>query len=238
MMWLRCWLLALMMLAVHGSAQAMQHPNIVIMLTDDQRWDAVGVVQRALGDRGRFAWMRTATPNMDRLAAEGFRFRNAFVVSAICSPSRAAFLTGRYNHLNGVANNHTPFPVTNVTYATLLRRAGYRTGYFGKWHMGSQRERPGFDQHASYLGQGRYFDAPFLVNGVETRTTGWIDDVSTAYAVDFIRQSATQAVPDGSRLQVPPHAPGTAAAAEQPLRLDEPGPGDERDQLCALRPIA
>jgi arylsulfatase A-like enzyme len=94
--------------AVCGGAETARRPNIVVMLTDDQRWDAVGVVQRALGERGRFPWLRAATPNMDRIAAEGFRFRNAFTVSALCSPSRAAFLTGRYNHLNGVANNRTP----------------------------------------------------------------------------------------------------------------------------------
>ncbi|HEX6014198.1 MAG TPA: sulfatase-like hydrolase/transferase, partial [Geminicoccaceae bacterium] len=182
--------MALGAFAVCGGAETARRPNIVVMLTDDQRWDAVGVVQRALGERGRFPWLRAATPNMDRIAAEGFRFRNAFTVSALCSPSRAAFLTGRYNHLNGVANNRTPFPLASVTYATLLRAAGYRTGYFGKWHMGTQRERPGFDRHASYLNQGRYFDAPFLVDGVPTSTTGWVDDVSTAYAADFIRRNA------------------------------------------------
>ena len=63
---------------------------------------------------------------MDRLAAEGVRFRNAFVTLSLCAPSRAAFLTGRYNHLNGVANNHTPFPEASVTHATLLRAGGLR----------------------------------------------------------------------------------------------------------------
>ena len=104
---------------------------------------------------GRLPWLAAATPHIDRLASEGLRFRNAFVVSSLCSPSRAAFLTGAYNHLNGVANNHTPFPLDKATYASLLRAAGYRTGYFGKWHMGSQRERPGFAEYASFVGQGR-----------------------------------------------------------------------------------
>jgi arylsulfatase A-like enzyme len=162
------------------------------MLTDDQRWDAVGAVQRELGNRGRFPWMRTATPNMDRIAAEGFRFRNAFAVSSLCSPSRAAFLTGRYNHLNGIANNHTPFPLASVTYATLLRAAGYRTGYFGKWHMGSQRERPGFDRYASYVGQGQYSNAIFLVNGVRTSSVGWVDDITATYAIEFMRANTTR----------------------------------------------
>jgi arylsulfatase A-like enzyme len=162
-------------------------PNIVFMYADDQRWDAMGVVQREQGDRARFPWFQT--PNMDRLAAEGLRFRNTFVVNSLCAPSRAIFLTGRYSHLNGVANNHTPFPVDNVTHASLLRQAGYVTGYVGKWHMDNQSgQRPGFDWSASFVAHGRYFDCPVEVNGVSTPTQGWVDDVSTDYAIDFLRK--------------------------------------------------
>ena len=163
-----------------------RRPNFVFVYTDDQRWDALGVVQREQGAKARFPWFRT--PNLDRVAAEGVRFRNAFVVSALCAPSRAAFLTGRCNHRNGVANNHTPFPERSVTHATLLRAAGYATAYVGKWHMGNQRERPGFDYAASFVGQGRYHDCPFVVNGKDTPTTGWVDDVTTDYAVEYLRR--------------------------------------------------
>jgi arylsulfatase A-like enzyme len=163
-------------------------PNFLFLYTDDQRWDALGVVQREQGERGRFPWLRT--PHMDRLAAEGVRFRNAFVTLSLCSPSRAAFLTGRYNHLNGIINNHTAFPADAVTHATLLRAAGYRTAYIGKWHMGNQRgQRPGFDYSASFIGQGRYFDHPFEINGKSMPTTGWVDDVSTEFAIDWIKQN-------------------------------------------------
>ena len=85
-------------------------PNFIVIITDDQRWDSMGVVQREMGAAGRFPWFTNGTPNMDRLAAEGVRFRNAFVTLALCSPSRAAILTGRYNHLNGIINNSTAFP--------------------------------------------------------------------------------------------------------------------------------
>ena len=119
-------------------------PNFLFIYSDDHRWDAMGVVQREQGERARFPWF--ASPGMDRLAAEGVRFRNAFVTLSLCAPSRAAFLTGRYNHVNGITNNGTPFPAESITHATLLRAAGYQTAYIGKWHMGNQRgQRPGFD---------------------------------------------------------------------------------------------
>lgn len=162
-------------------------PNFLFVYTDDQRWDAMGVVQREQGERARFPWFKT--PNMDRLAAEGVRFRNAFVTLSLCAPSRAAFLTGRYNHLNGVANNHTPFPTNSVTHATLMRAAGYATAYIGKWHMDGQRgQRPGFDYSASFVGQGRYWDCPVEINGESTPTKGWVDDVTTDFAIQFIKE--------------------------------------------------
>src|SRR5829696_2463369 len=66
---------------------AERKPNFVYIFTDDQRWDALEVVQREQGEKGRFPWLRT--PHLDRLAAEGLRFRNAFAVNALCAPSRA-----------------------------------------------------------------------------------------------------------------------------------------------------
>ena len=163
-------------------------PNFLFVYTDDQRWDAMGVVQREQGERARFPWFKS--PNMDRLAAGGVRFRNAFVTLALCAPSRAAFLTGRYNHLNGITNNGTEFPTNSVTHASLLRAAGYRTAYIGKWHMADQRgQRPGFDYSASIIGHGRYNDCPVEINGVSTPTQGWLDDVSTDFAIDFMKQN-------------------------------------------------
>ncbi len=180
-------LAAVSVFASRPAVAAERKPNLLFVYTDDQRWDAMGVVQREQADHARFPWF--TTPHMDRLAAEGVRFRNAFVTMSLCAPSRAAFLTGRYNHLNGVVNNHTPFPVDSVTYATLLRSAGYTTAYIGKWHMGSQHgQRPGFDYSASFVGQGRYVDCPIEINGKSTPTSGWVDDVTTDYAIDFMKQ--------------------------------------------------
>jgi arylsulfatase A-like enzyme len=175
------------LVSVTGLRAEVRRPNFVFVYTDDQRWDAMGLVQREQGDRARFPWFET--PGMDRLARDGVRFRNAFVTLSLCSPSRAAFLTGRYNHLNGVRANHTPLPLDSVTHASVLRADGYRTAYFGKWHMGKQRERPGFDHAASFIGQGIYFDCPFVINGKETATEGWVDDVSTGFAIEWIREN-------------------------------------------------
>lgn len=179
---------AAIVLFVHrAEASAAERPNFLFIYTDDQRWDAMGVVQREQGDRARFPWF--TTPNLDRLAAEGVRFRNAFVVNSLCAPSRANYLTSRYSHLNGVANNHTPFPEDSVTHATLLRGAGYATGYIGKWHMGRQSgQRPGFDYSASFIGQGQYNNCPFEINGQPTPTEGWVDDRSTDFAIEFMKK--------------------------------------------------
>ena len=183
-------LLALAGLAITFStlhAAAPRKPNFLFVYTDDQRWDAMSVVQREQGEKARFPWFET--PNMDRLAREGLRFRNAFVTLSLCAPSRAVFMTGRYNHLNGIANNQTPFPENNVTHATTIKAAGYATAYIGKWHMDGQRgKRPGFDYSASFVGQGKYFDCPIEIDGQSTPTTGWVDDVTTDYAIAFMKK--------------------------------------------------
>jgi len=166
-------------------------PNFIFVLTDDQRYDAMGVAQREQGDKARFPWFKT--PNMDRMAEEGVRFRNAFVTTSLCSPSRAAFLTGTYNHVNEIVYNHTPFPQDSVTWASLLRAGGYKTGYVGKWHMGKQGgQRPGFDYSASFIGQGKYANQDFEINGVSEPTKGWVDDVATDFAINFIRENKSK----------------------------------------------
>ncbi len=173
------------------SRAAETRPNFIFLITDDQQWAAMSCVQHELGVQARYPWFQT--PSMDRIAAEGVRFRNAFVTFSLCSPSRASILTGQYNHQNGVVNNHTFFPTTNVTWSALMRDAGYQTAYFGKFHHGKQSgPRPGFEINYTFIDQGKYFDCPFEINGEMTPTKGWVDDVTTDYVVNFLKQPPSQ----------------------------------------------
>jgi arylsulfatase A-like enzyme len=165
-------------------------PNIIFIISDDHRWDALGVVQREQGQAARFPWFKT--PALDRIAAGGARFRNAFVVQSLCSPSRAAFLTGQYSHRHGVKDNSTELRADIPNWAKLLRDTGYATGYFGKWHMKRQAERPGFDTVYTYLGQGVYFNSSVLDNDRATTVSDWIDDAITTKAIEFIRNRREQ----------------------------------------------
>lgn len=169
-----------------AAAAATPRPNIVFIYADDLRWDTLGVVQREQGDRARFPWLQT--PRLDQFARRAVRFRESFVVTSLCSPGRAGVMTSRYGHHTGIIGNGAHLPPDTVTFAKHLRDAGYTTAYCGKWHMRDQRERPHYDYTASFVGQGRYIDCPMLVNGTETPTKGWIDDVSTDYAVRFVEQ--------------------------------------------------
>ena len=190
---MRLFLFAVLAFLCGHSAAADKRPNFLFIFADDQRYDAFSAVQAEQGEKARFPWFRT--PHMDQLAREGVRFRNAFVVSSLCSPSRAVLLTGRYNHVNGVASNFRAFPVASETHATILRAAGYTTGYVGKWHMGSQRERPVFDFVASFIGHARYVDPVFILDGKDTPQTGWIDDLSTDHAIAFLKKQKDTANP-------------------------------------------
>jgi len=171
--------------ACANAADAPRKPNVLVIISDDHRYDALGVVQRELGEKANYPFFET--PSLDRLAESGVRFRNAFVTHSLCSPSRATLLTGQPSRRHGITHNAQPFTSTD-TWPALLAKNGWTTGYFGKWHMGEQRERPGFEEQATFLGQGVYEDCPFLVNGRDTATKGWVDDVTTDYAMDFIKK--------------------------------------------------
>ncbi len=165
-----------------ATGPAATRPNIVVILTDDQRWDCLGCAdQPYLGIR---------TPNLDRLASEGARFRNMFVTTSLCSPSRASFLSGLYAHTHRVINNFTDFPADLPSYPRQLKAAGYETAYIGKFHMGEQSDepRPGFDYWVTHKGQGRYYDNVFNINGRREEKKGYYTTVVTDMAVEWLRR--------------------------------------------------
>jgi N-acetylglucosamine-6-sulfatase len=155
-------------------------PNVVLILTDDQRWDAMSCAGHPF----------LRTPNIDRLAREGVRFANAFCTTSLCSPSRASILSGLYAHAHRVLDNFTDFPSALPSYPRRLQESGYETAYIGKWHMGEQRDepRPGFDYWMSHKGQGNYYDTEFNINGERQLLPGYFTHRITEKAVEWIRK--------------------------------------------------
>lgn len=157
--------------------------NIVFILTDDQRFDALGLLNPYF-----------ETPALDALAREGVLFENAFVTTSLCSPSRASILSGQYAHRHGVLDNNTLLPPDTPTFPRELQKAGYRTAYIGKFHMGGAIDspQPGFDRWVSFKGQGNYLNQTFNVDGQAVPTKGYITEQLTDYATAFIRESKDQ----------------------------------------------
>jgi N-acetylglucosamine-6-sulfatase len=154
--------------------------NIVFVLSDDHRFDFIG----AMGH----PWLRGRTPSLDRMMRDGVHFRNAFVTTSLCSPSRASILTSQYIFRHGVVNNSTPLPAALATFPALLKERGYRTAFIGKWHMGGDdRRQPGFDHWLSFRGQGEYFDPEVNRNDTRVRLQGYMADILTDETVSFMR---------------------------------------------------
>ena len=158
-------------------------PNIIFILTDDHRWDCLGVMGHPFLE----------TPNLDRIANEGLLCENAFVTTSLCSPSRASFITGQYASVHGVQNNFSRWDENqNRTFMEYLKGTGYDTAFIGKWHMpgGGLPRLPGVDLFVSFTrkdGQGDYFDCPIYVNHELTpNRTPYITEELTDYALDFI----------------------------------------------------
>src|SRR6056297_286285 len=156
--------------------------NVVFILTDDHRYDAMGFMGHPFLE----------TPHLDSLAKNGVHLKNAFVTTSLCSPSRASILTGLYTHKHRVIDNNRAVPDGTLFFPQYLQQAGYNTGFIGKWHMGGgdDNPRPGFDYWISFRGQGNYLppgpNYTLNVNGERVKQKGYITDELTDYAVDFL----------------------------------------------------
>ncbi|GHB52522.1 sulfatase family protein [Persicitalea jodogahamensis] len=161
--------------------EAAKQPNVVVILTDDQRWDAVSFAGNPY----------LKTPHIDKLAEEGVFFKNYFCTTSLCSPSRASILSGQYAHAHGVVNNFTEYPVDLPSFPRQLQEAGYETAYIGKWHMGEDNDnpRPGFDYFVTHKGQGKYFDTEFNINGAGGKEIkGYYTTVVTQMADEWLKK--------------------------------------------------
>ncbi len=164
----------LLPMSVLAQTQRAGRPNIIYIMTDDHAAHAIG----AYGSRVN------KTPHLDRLAREGARLTNVFATNSICTPSRAAILTGQYSHINGVTMFNR-FDSSRMTVARLLQQGGYYTGMVGKWHLGS--DPVGFDRWEILPGQGTYRDPVFYTaTGEKTYTGRYATDVITDLALEVV----------------------------------------------------
>ncbi|PHS11196.1 MAG: acetylglucosamine-6-sulfatase [Blastopirellula sp.] len=160
---------------------AADRPNVLFILTDDQRYDALSCMGHP----------HLKTPHIDQLAEEGLLFKNHFCTTSLCSPSRASILSGLYAHTHGVSNNFTEYPTEMISFPLRLQESGYNTAYIGKWHMGEKNDdpRPGFDYFVTHKGQGKYFDTEFNFNGKGRRIVkGYYTTVVTDMAEKWISE--------------------------------------------------
>jgi arylsulfatase A-like enzyme len=159
-----------------NTKQSVKKPNIVFIMTDDHTIQAMSAYGSKL----------VKTPGLDRIAKEGMLFNNCFVTNAVCGPSRATILTGKYSHLNGLTDNSKVFDSTQVIYPQLLKKAGYQTAMIGKWHLGSTPM--GFDYYSILPNQGQYYQPEFFENGKVVKEQGYVTDVITDKAIGFLEK--------------------------------------------------
>jgi arylsulfatase A-like enzyme len=154
-------------------------PNILFILSDDHALEAIGAYDSWLKDYVR-------TPAMDWLAAEGMRFNNLCVNNSICSPSRASILTGQYSHRNGVPMLNGSINDDSPVFSEELRKAGYQTAVYGKWHLASPPR--GFDDYAITKRQGAYFNPSFTRPNGQEKHEGYYADIYTDVALDWLQK--------------------------------------------------
>jgi arylsulfatase A-like enzyme len=161
--------------SLYGAQAAPKRPNIVFVMTDDHAAQAISCYGSKVNH----------TPNLDRIAEQGMRMDNVFATNAICTPSRATILTGKYSHLNGVPTFNR-FDGSQQTVSKLLQAAGYYTAMVGKWHLGS--DPTGFDYWNILPGQGVYENPVLYDKDGSEQYPGYATDVITDIAIDVLEK--------------------------------------------------
>ncbi len=236
-MYTRTVVLCVVLLLVISTSFAVDHPNILFILTDDQAAWAVGASGNA----------DAHTPNIDRLYREGAVLTNAFVTTPVCSPSRAGLLAGRYGTEVGITDWINPrggefqrkedtlgLDPESPTWVRRLRGAGYQTALVGKWHLGTlDRFHPshfGYERFAGFRAGGASLENPELeVDGVTKTVPGLTVDILTDYAIDFLRERDADKPFLLSLHYRSPHAPWLPGAPEdlapyanKPIAIPDP----------------
>lgn len=175
---------------VLSAEDSVKRPNVIVILTDDQGW----------GDLSLHGNPNLSTPNLDAMARDGAEV-DRFYVCAVCSPTRAEFLTGRYHTRMGVhstSKGGERFNADEQTIADVFRDSGYATACYGKWHSGMQYpyhpNARGFDDYYGFCSGhwGNYYSPMLEHNGRIVNGEGFIVDDLTNHAIDFIDQNSDQ----------------------------------------------
>ena len=180
-------LILLLPCLLSGLLEADERPNFIVIIGDDISWN----------DYGAYGHPNIRTPHVDQLVKQGMRFDLAFLTTSSCSPSRCSIMTGRYPHSTGAGGLHQPLPEDQITFAKVLKEAGYYTAAAGKWHLGNEQAGPlsqGFDvQIPSWNGccpRGGYHP-PYKMEGlkIEGKEDEYLTDRLISMALDFIEQA-------------------------------------------------
>jgi arylsulfatase A-like enzyme len=226
-----------------GPSYAAEKPNIVVMMTDDQRYDFLSCAGHPF----------LKTPNMDRIGKDGVRFTNMFVTNALCAPSRATLMTGQYSHANGVRDNLGSRLNADVPWLPdELRRAGYEVAFVGKSHVPGHFRDKTWDYYFGFQGQGNYLKPVIAESGPDGKIgadkpyEGWIDDVTTAKAIEWLKRDRKKPFALFLFFKAPHRAwqpPArhkelyADATVKKPALWDDPGTGKPRAFLQAANMI-
>jgi arylsulfatase A-like enzyme len=232
-------LAALLTLATGARLSAADKPNIIVMMTDDQRHDYMSCAGHPF----------LKTPNMDRIAKDGYRYTNMFVTNSLCAPSRATLMTGQYSHANGVRDNMGSKLNPNAPWMPdELRKLGYEVAFCGKSHVPGHFRDKTWDYYFGFQGQGNYLKPVVAESGPDGKIgpdkpyEGWMDDVVTEKAIAWLNKKRDKPfvlflffkAPHRAWLPAPRHKDLYAdAAVKKPALWDDPGQGKPRAFLQA-----